>query len=394
MNYHIITQDKFFNSYIDDIYELGLEKENVFWVQGDKYDLPYLTTKHHVEYLGNNKLSIINRLLQLSNNDKLFVSAYNGIIAESIIESKIKNKLYVYVMGAEFYADPWEMHCRWLYDRKTYKKLKQIGWIPTIKWSRRNPLHWYRIFADIKQIKEWHELAKIKYNKKLKEIGRIDYLVLPKQALREYEFIRTIYPNCQAQHAFGVFDQNFDIANQLSIRLANKRCRILLGNSADHTNNYIDGIEYIHSILGDDIELYSILSYGDVIGKQIAKECGSKIYGVKFHAIEEYMNRQKYIDFLNEMDIVVMYHNRQQAVGNIITALILGKPVFMKSKNVVYKMLKESNVESVHDISKLKSTSLMKYIRHAQDKRLDTIDKIKQIYSKEHRLQYLKNLLV
>lgn len=394
MNYHIITQDKFFNQYIEDIYELGLDKENIFWVQGDKYELPYLTTEHYVEYLGKNKLSIIDRLLKISENDKLFVSAYNGIVAESIIESKIKNKLYVYVMGAEFYADPWEMHCRWLYDRKTYKKLQQIGWIPTIKWNRRNPLHWYRIFADIMQIIEWKELAKIKYQKKIKEISRIDYLVLPKQALKEYEFIRVLYPTCHAQHVFGVFDQNFDIANKLSIKLTTKQFRVLLGNSADHTNNHIDGIEYLYSVLGKDIELYSILSYGDVIGRQIAKEYGNKVYGEKYHAVEEFMDRQKYIDFLNGMDIVVMFHNRQQAVGNIITALVLGKPVFMKSKNVVYQMLKESNVESVYDISQLTSTSIMEYVRQANDKRQDTINKIKKIYSKEHRLQYLRNLLV
>lgn len=34
MNYHIITQEKFFNTYIEDIYRLGLQDENVIWVRG------------------------------------------------------------------------------------------------------------------------------------------------------------------------------------------------------------------------------------------------------------------------------------------------------------------------------------------------------------------------
>ena len=62
MNYHIITQDKFFNRYIEDIYDLHLEDENVFWVQGNFGDYPYLTTSHKIEYLTNDKEHIINRL--------------------------------------------------------------------------------------------------------------------------------------------------------------------------------------------------------------------------------------------------------------------------------------------------------------------------------------------
>ena len=51
MNCHIITQDKFFNGYIEDIYELHLEHENVFWVQGVPGECPHLTTKRKIEYL-------------------------------------------------------------------------------------------------------------------------------------------------------------------------------------------------------------------------------------------------------------------------------------------------------------------------------------------------------
>ena len=51
MNYHIITQDKFFDAYIEDIYKLHLEANNVFWVRGKKGEMPWLKTDRAVEYL-------------------------------------------------------------------------------------------------------------------------------------------------------------------------------------------------------------------------------------------------------------------------------------------------------------------------------------------------------
>ena len=93
------------------------------------------------------------------------------------------------------------------------------------------------------------------------------------------------------------------------------------------------------------------------------------------------------------MNIVVMFHNRQQAVGNIITALVLGKPVFMKADNVVYKMLKSIGVSSVYDIEMIANRPISEYIDEARDKRKNTIEIIKNVYSKELRLKYLRELL-
>ena len=63
MNYHVITQDKFFNGYIEDIYDLHLEDDNVFWVQGNPGECPHLTSSRAKEYLTNDKEYIISRNL-------------------------------------------------------------------------------------------------------------------------------------------------------------------------------------------------------------------------------------------------------------------------------------------------------------------------------------------
>ena len=51
MNYHIITQEKFFNTYIEDIYRLGLQDENVIWVRGTEGKNDFFQTDRPVEYI-------------------------------------------------------------------------------------------------------------------------------------------------------------------------------------------------------------------------------------------------------------------------------------------------------------------------------------------------------
>lgn len=394
MNYHIIKQDKFFNGYIEDIYDLHLEDGNVFWVQGNPGECPHLTSSRTKEYLTNDKEHIINRLRMLSPNDKLFVSWYCGTIAEAIIESGIKNPLYVYLMGGEFYADPWGWHNHWLYDKKTYQQLKNVGYEPSIKWSRRNPLHWGRIIDDIKRIKQYKRQLPKEYNKKKKEVERIDYIVLPKQDTPEVLLLRKLYPTLRAKHVYGLFDQNFDLASVMPTKTdVIEPYRVLFGNSADPTNNHIDGMHFLKKNFKENFDLYPVLSYGDTNCKKWAIECGQKLFGDNFHAVADYMNRQNYLNFVNSMDAVMMYHNRQQAAGNIMTALVLGKPVFMKSTNVVYQMLKNIGVSSIYDVNLLKEIPLLDFIEEAKLKRQETIELIRNVYSKELRLKYLRDLL-
>ena len=394
MNYHVITQDKFFNGYIEDIYDLHLEDDNVFWVQGNPGECPLLTSSRTKEYLTNDKEHIINRLRTLSPNDKLFVSWYCGTIAEAIIESGIKNPLYVYLMGGEFYADPWGWHNHWLYDKMTYQKLKNVGYEPTIKWTRRNPLHWGRIIDDLKQLNAWKKQCAIDYKRKVEQIKRIDFIVLPKEAVGEYNLLKTLYPTFRAEHKYGLFDQNFDLASVMPTKQnASKPYRVLLGNSADPTNNHMDGMHFLKKNFIENFDLYSVLSYGDTNGKKWAIECGQKLFGDHFYAVEDYMDRQSYLNFVNSMDAVIMYHNRQQAAGNIMTSLVLGKPVFMKSTNVVYLTLKNLGLPSVYDVNLLKEKPLFFYIEEAKSKRQETIELIRNVYSKELRLKYLKELL-
>ena len=105
------------------------------------------------------------------------------------------------------------------------------------------------------------------------------------------------------------------------------------------------------------------------------------------------MDKVAFVRFMQEMDVVMMFHNRQQAEGNIMTALTLGKPVFMKPLNPQFDMLKRMGVNSVYDVREMHKMDLRETISYAQAHREETMAAIEAEYSDATRLRHLKDLL-
>ena len=394
MNYHLIPQDKFFCSYIEDIYKIGEEANNIFFVWGKDGESVMFSTERHVEYIGYDKAQIIKRLQIISPSDKLFVAWYTITTADIIIESGIQCKVYSFMMGGEFYDDPPEYHDFWLYDFKTRyyirRKRRQYSiWALPFRRIYKLPYYLYISYKHSNFISE-------QYRHKLDTLKRLDFIITPKEDIAEINLIKKLYPTCRAEHAIGTFNQNVDLASSIVYKYEekqNKPIRVLLGNSGDPTNNHMDAIKYMKSPRLCDCEIYSPLSYGDKAYIDFIEKWMRKKIGKRFVSLNSYMNREEYLNFLSTIDLVVMNHNRQQAVGNIISALVLGKPVFMKKNSVTYKMLKRMNVSNVYDIKTLLHVDIDMVRLQAYKNREETIKALFQYFSEIVRLTYLKNLL-
>lgn len=391
MNYHIITQEKFFHAYIEDIYRLHEENNNVIWVRGRKGESEFFQTDRPVEYIGNNANHIKQKLSLLKPEDKLFVSWYDVFIGKIILSMNLPNPLYVYLLGAEFYSDPYWWHADWLFDPLTKRKVKQLRLYPRF-FPKGKPWQWYKA-------KNWWKFKKEvrkEYLEKLETIKRIDYIVITEHSGPEVELVRRLYPGCKAKHAVNCFDQNFDIAKTLPLKPLPKEgepIKILFGNSSDPNGNHMDAIRYLEKKIHTPFEVYSFLSYGDSESKEWTIEYAKKHLGDRFHPVTDYMNRPSFVQFVQEMDVVMMFHNRQQAEGNIMTALSLGKPVFMKTKNPQFDMLKRMGVKPVYDVLEMHTVDLRNAIVEAQSHREETMYAIDMEYSDETRLRNLKKLL-
>ncbi|MES1952429.1 4-alpha-L-fucosyltransferase [Salinisphaera sp. S4-8] len=80
----------------------------------------------------------------------------------------------------------------------------------------------------------------------------------------------------------------------------------------------------------ENINILTPLSYGNRLYAENVINVGKRIFGEKFVAITDFMSGNDYSDFLGSIDIAIFNHDRQQAMGNTITLLGMGKTVFMR----------------------------------------------------------------
>lgn len=127
---------------------------------------------------------------------------------------------------------------------------------------------------------------------------------------------------------------------------------ILLGNSADPSNEHLWALERIHSLCKENIVVYCPLSYGDMVYAKRIVSAGRNLLGERFVPLFSFLPFSEYIILLNKIDIAVFAHRRQQAMGNITTLLGMGKKVYMRTSITSWAMFKNIGVE-VYDVENI-----------------------------------------
>lgn len=160
---------------------------------------------------------------------------------------------------------------------------------------------------------------------------------------------------------------------------------ILVGNSADPSNNHFGMLETLEAFKDQDIKIYAPLSYGNPEHAQQVITEGQKQFGEKFIPLTEMMPFQEYLEFLGLIDIAIFNHKRQQAMGNTITLLGLGKKVYMRSDVTQWQFFKEHGID-VFDIEAFNLTDLeVEKVQHNRQY-------IKDYFSEKNYQQQLSEL--
>lgn len=116
---------------------------------------------------------------------------------------------------------------------------------------------------------------------------------------------------------------------------------ILVGNSADPSNRHLEIFEKLAVYKNENVMIYCPLSYSDRDNAMRVASKGTELFGSKFVPLMEFMRFEKYVELLGQIDIAIFAHKRQQAVGNTITLLGLGKKVYMRSDVTTWKTYRE-----------------------------------------------------
>ncbi len=191
----------------------------------------------------------------------------------------------------------------------------------------------------------------------------------------DYELVKKWYGSTGKYHECLMYPSNvfFDYGVKTK---QDTTINIQVGNSATDTNNHFEAFNKLAKFKDENIRIYCPLSYGD---KKYAEEVilyGKKLFGEKFIPITEFMPLEKYLDFLGSMDIAIFPHNRQQAMGNIIKLLGMGKKVYLR-KNTTHRELFEVLGIKIYDLDEISLEPMDEQVRS------NNISKVKQYFSEE-----------
>ncbi len=181
-------------------------------------------------------------------------------------------------------------------------------------------------------------------------IKKIDYVISPIKGdfklLKKYFKTKTkwyskvIYPN---PVDFEKIDKEVDPIDEKFNFKKNGGKLLLLGNSGAPTNNHLDIMIRLSEMKEQNFKIICPLSYGSPIYMKKIIIKGKKIFGDRFIPLLEFLKPDIYFHILKQIDLAIMYHNRQQGVGTINILLYMGKPLCMK-KTSLFFYLKEKGV--------------------------------------------------
>ncbi|WP_305815690.1 TDP-N-acetylfucosamine:lipid II N-acetylfucosaminyltransferase [Photobacterium leiognathi] len=123
----------------------------------------------------------------------------------------------------------------------------------------------------------------------------------------------------------------------------------IIGNSGDPTNNHITIINmlYLKKYNG---YLYFPLAYGDKDYIKEVTEYANKVFPSKCYFQYDFISPNKYNHIMIEAKGGIFNHNRQQALGNILSLLYHNKEVYMNKNILSFKDLKSRGV-SIFDLN-------------------------------------------
>jgi dTDP-N-acetylfucosamine:lipid II N-acetylfucosaminyltransferase len=168
---------------------------------------------------------------------------------------------------------------------------------------------------------------------------------------------------------------------------------VLLGNSADPSNHHIEALRLMSRFNKEKLRIICPLSYySDEFYINDVISVGSNLFGNKFHAITDFISKEEYIKLLSITDICIMNHDRQQALGNIIPLIYLGKKIYLRKDITTYSFLKNNNL-AIFEIEDIIKTNWVDFIHFDKINKSKNKEIIYSIASTERCVELWKVLL-
>lgn len=324
---HLTTDEKFIDGAMF-TFNMAFPSQNKLLVLKPPGNPPIrFIKKSRIDYQLIRSESTLEEIKRLSEKfDWLIVHGLNEIWSRLILNLDNLKFLYV-IWGAEIYGNPM-LYSETLLGPRT-QEIAQIGRKSLID-KVKKAVNRFRFKVSPVKKSELFNLNK----KALSKVQNI--AILYKEEVELYKNLRIIPQNARFVK-FGYYPiEYFTASIDLSKPLGDN---ILIGNSASLSNNHLEALDILMNI-STKYRIVVPLNYGDKWVRDKVINYGSQLFGENFHALTTYLALEEYTNLLQSCNVVIMNHYRQQAVGNIISAIYLGAKVFLNPRNSIYSYLK------------------------------------------------------
>ena len=202
----------------------------------------------------------------------------------------------------------------------------------------------------------------------------------------DYELVQKWYGANGKWHRCFLYPQGVYVDKKYNLGKKKNTTFIQIGNSATPTNNHFEIFEKLLPLKNENIQIYVPLSYGDLNYAKKVIERGKKLFGDKFNPLTKFIPFEKYIELLADIDIAIFAHNRQQALGNIIMLLGMGKKVYLRSDVTPFRTFNELGIK-IFDFNKDIS---LKSLDEETKNRNNKI--IKEVFSEKNLINQWENI--
>lgn len=338
-NVHLMPDSIYTKTFIQNVNNHHYSNSNLFIIynHGEKIKYVNVGMYEDVEIIDLNDYSSYPKLFTyIYGCQKLFIHYLSDEVCEILFRlgiSRLLCKKYWIIWGGDLYN-----HISFnMYDKYTMEYIKyKLYYLNAMKYN-----------MDTKKLDvRKHIIKNIDY---VLTWNMADYQLVIDNFETDVKHIKFSYNINIDYQELDEISENNDISYKKKYKF---KYLFLVGNSATWENNHVDVFYKLKSLDFEDFGVILPLSYGNMeYAKDIINE-GRKILGDRIIVLDKFIKAKEYFSIVNEVDAIIMNHIRQQAVGNILGALYLGKQVYMNKKSNIYKFYNEINLE-VYNLEEL-----------------------------------------
>ena len=308
-NLHVCTLNKFIPPFWKMVQAQFSMKDQKFWIKGDfdQYPMPDSPSIYKARN-GTAGLSYLKLAKEMNLADKIIL---HGLFDIRIV-------LLLWMM-------PWiHAKCYW------------VLWGGDLYVKRNGPknLRW--------KIKEFFKAPIIKNLRAIITTVPGDYDLARKWYKTKADFIHSLMYGSHVA-------RRHEVKNKKNPNIIN----IQIGNSADPENRHAEAFHMIQDLIKDRVlNIYCPLSYGDQRYAQETARIGREMFGSYFNSMTRFMTFDEYNKYLSSVDVAIFNHRRQQAMGNIVGLLSMGKTVYLRPSETPFQYFKKLGivVRNIEDI--------------------------------------------